>query len=259
MILESDNWTITSGNATTTPIHIPLGRVGLLWLQINNPSQRNFSLLSEVYEIEAHRAIDYYFNSEHLLSDGITAYDSGTLIHVMPEASDGYLGLAWPNNKVIELYNSGYPQSKFMSTLFHEQGHIRHYGKTTSFNQIASFVKESYASFIGWAIGEEYYISKGFIKPSSSYQINQQGRQTWTINSELYNYSPLFVDLIDSYNQHTLYSAYVNDSISNTPYSVVENMALESHNLIECLDYLENYVNVYFSQNEFNLMKEYYE
>ena len=258
LILESNNWTITSGNATTTPIHIPLGCVKFLW-SITNPSQRDYSLSSEVYEIEAHRAIDYYFNSEHSLSEGITPYDSGTLIHIMPEADDEYLGLAWPDDKVIELYNSGYPQSKFISTLFHEQGHIRHYGKADSFSQIASIIKESYASFIGWVIGEEYYISKGYIKPSPSYEINQQGRQNWNIYSELYNYSPLFVDLIDNYNQHTTSSIYVNDLISNTPFSVVENMALESHNLVECFDYLENYVGTYFSQNDLNLMKQYYE
>ena len=259
LILESTNWTITSGNTTTTPIHIPLGRVGFLWLQINNPSQLNYSISSDTYEIEAHRAIDYYFNSEHSLSDGITPYDSGTLIHVMPEASNEYLGLAWPHNKVIELYNSGYPQQKFMSTLFHEQGHIRHYGKTTSFSQVTSFIKESYASFIGWTVGEEYYTSKGYIKPSPSYQINQQGRQTWTSNSDLYNYSPLLVDLIDSYNQHTTNSSYVNDRISYTPYSVVENMALESHNIQECFEYLDYYVNTYFTQEDLLLMKEYYE
>ena len=47
------------------------------------------------------------------------------------------------------------------------------------FKKVHTMIKESFASYVGFYLGEKYYTSHGFVKPSVSYNITEQGRQTW--------------------------------------------------------------------------------
>lgn len=90
---------------------------------------------------------------------------------------------------------------------------------------------ESYASFIGWYLGNDYYTSKGFVFPYSGYEINYQGRQEWAPGFG--NYTPFFVDLIDDYNQPA-----INDPISGFSPVLMDSLGLTYGSIADCATYL---------------------
>ena len=154
--------------------------------------------------------------------------------------------------------NNSSPQQYKISTVLHELAHIRHYDANTTYYQMDTIIRESYASYVGWYLGESYYLDKGYIKSSNAEQINLNGRQYWTKNSTHHNYSPLFVDLLDDFNQHTTASPEcVDDAISEVPFSVIEGM---SHCLTvsACHSFLNTYTGVYFNTIDLNTIFSYY-
>lgn len=70
---------------------------------------------------------------------------------------------------------------------------------------------------------------------------------------------PLFVDLIDDYNQHNDLILYVDDNISDVPISIHEDMIQECTSLSECYSSLEDYIGTYFTASNLSLMYGYYE
>lgn len=268
-IMESPHWVISRNNSTT-PVHTNLGTIQSLWaahpfLFGSDTLSRHMTSLSTEYEI--HRAVDYYFYDNHDLQNYIISTESGTILQAMDDPDPTALGRTWPGDAKIAIYNSGNPHRKTISTVFHELGHMHHYRYGPQiFSQTANNIIESYASFIGFLLGESYYLDKGFTKPYYGYQINQQGRQQWWlgITSSLLDYTPFFVDLIDDYNQHndlTLYDhlSYVDDNISDVPISIHEDMIQECTSLSECYSFLEDYIGTYFTASDLSLMYSYYE
>lgn len=263
-ILSTQDWTITRDDSMT-PIHLYLGTIQQIW---NNAGVLPFGndllpvrISSTTTELEIHRAVDYYFNSNHEISNFISQNESGTIIHAMSSTHpEGWLGCTWASISRINIYNVGNPNCKTISTVLHELGHIHHYcfDNYNYYNLCEDIVLESYASYVGWYVGELYYLSKGYVRPYYGAQINQQGRQYWT-NSSGSNYSPFFVDLIDDFNQSYEGLSYINDTISGVPISFVENMIPLCNSLSSCHNYLNNNVGVYFTLNDLNLMYSYYE
>ena len=171
------------------------------------------------------------------------------------------LGNADTVYNTINVFNSGTDMEETIATTLHEIGHIRHCQKNPILynNYIDQFVRESYASFVGWALGEQYYTSKGFVKPYHGYQINTNGNQAWvkTMSTPDYYYSPIFVDLWDNYNQSQAYTGVIPETIWISDLSVVEGMASQT-TLLGCLSYLYDLVGQEISLSDYNLLLNYY-
>ena len=130
-----------------------------------------------------------------------------------------------------------------------------------NYNARAPIIQESYASYFGWYLGEDYYFDKGYVKPNQNYEINYQWLQSWPQNSLFpTDYSPFFIDLIDNYNQwSTSYPLRVNDNISGVPVSVIEDMTQLLTTFPQYYYYLSGYAGTYFSSEDLNTMFDYYE
>lgn len=256
LILETDKWIINRNASGSTPTHIVLGRVRDLWPNYDsNPPTYHKILSSENKEIEAHRALDFYFNVNNPLSEIISSSESGSIVHCLPESSDDYLAYTYASNKDITIFNSSYSQNVIIGTTLHELGHIRHYEKIDDYNTYYSSViekkiKESYASFIGWLIGENYYLSKGFVKPYNGYNINSNHRQNWYLGGPLADYTPLFIDLVDNYNQGSGNPNLPFDNIESVPCTFVDNIVNSEYSVNGVFSYLNNYVGTYFTTTD---------
>jgi hypothetical protein len=97
------------------------------------------------------------------------------------------------------------------------------------------FLQESFASYVGWYLTEKYYAELGYIK-SPGEDISGQDRQSWTpsVTGSMGYYSPLFVDLVDSFDQSSLYSTYNRDEIKSVHYATIMKIARESSDWTSC-------------------------
>lgn len=160
---ETSRFTVArKHNSTNTTIAIVevLGTLGSLYGNpgLSNPSPYTATLSSNTTEYEVFRAADYYFSDSHLLSSGITLGETGILILAHDDAFGTTLGSTNTVNNTINIYNAGTDMEETIATTLHEIGHIRHCQKNPNLynNSIDQFVRESYASFVGWALGEQY-------------------------------------------------------------------------------------------------------
>lgn len=261
VIMESDKWIISSGgNSNAFPIYKYLGRISDMWIIQGNPSMHTETLASLTTEYECHRAIDYYYNDIHYLSSDIPE-DLMSITLVASDSNMGEIqGATAASGRFITIYNSGLSKQQTISTVLHELGHIRHYlNNQNTYNYADTIVVESYASFVGWLLGEHYYLSKGYTKPYHGYQINYNSRQDWNINLSFpyYYYSPLFVDLWDNYNQSADHSLGVAETIAWVNLDVIEGM-ISCYTLGDCFNYLENYIGTYYSQHDYDNLRVYY-
>lgn len=233
LILESDDWRI-AGNSTSGPIHHYLGTTGVFWFS-SSPTTFTSIRTSNTTEYEIHRAVNYYFNANHSLSQGMPTYGNKITIHAMDEA-DSYPAVTIFDTELntisIEVNNGYDSQNDCIASVLHELGHTRMLEyKQFAVQSCSMALVESYASFIGWYLGNSYYTSKGFVIPSSGYEISYQGRQEWTPGSG--NYTPFFVDLIDDYNQPA-----INDPISGFSPVLMDSLGLASNSISDCATYL---------------------
>jgi hypothetical protein len=96
-------------------------------------------------------------------------------------------------------------------------------------------LQESFASYVGWYLTEKYYAELGYTK-SPGEDISGQDRQSWTssVSGSMGYYSPLFVDLVDAFDQSSLYMAYNRDEIKSVHYATIMRIARESSNWTSC-------------------------
>lgn len=111
-------------------------------------------------------------------------------------------------------YGTLFPTQKIFAGTLHELGHWSHrlLKGPNGFNSAGLFIKESWASCIAWKIATNHYQNCIYLPPTGY----ANGFQDWTSNTpqELHYYTPIFIDLIDNYNQHNGNSSYCNDNIS---------------------------------------------
>ena len=243
--LESPDWTIVR-NEDTTPVHYIVGTTGSLWTTHTGGGTYVCNLNSTTTEYEIHRAVDYYFNSTHTLSQGIQSSERGTVYHAMDNDNGSIWGETWYSSTTdpfINIYNGHPSQNEVIGTTLHEIGHARML-KNKGYNGYVSCSKtyrESYATFTGWYLGNDYYISKGFVFPYSGYTINSNNRQTWIPGSGDW-YTPFFVDLNDDYNQ-----ANLNDPISGAPANLLDYAAMTYTSLTDVGTYLYTFAPALFT------------
>lgn len=244
-VFINDKWKITEEDSTK-PITV-INR-------IEDVDQCNFSLdfLTSPF-VEIHRAVNFFYNGSHTVPKWY--YEAGMRLIACPyEKKDVSGEFYYFNNKAayIKIYtaNKSDPQYK-IPAVFHEMGHFIQYSMQGfgKFHLSRNLLIESYASYVGWYLGKRYYSTLGYTDKDH----NPQGRQDWTKTQEKYaDYSPLFVDLVDEYDQSLVDYRYNKDEIKNIPASVIDRLARECTTWWEYERVLTEYAGVYFSAEEMN-------
>lgn len=145
---------------------------------------------------------------------------------------DGYAGAFWPVSRNIDIYPNS-ASRLLISTVCHEIGHSiqrQEKGAYLEYNSNPKILRESFASFMGWYYGRQYYIDNGFVEPYDGYMINDNSRQSWDKNSSSW-YTPLFVDMVDTYNQGISFNSRPYDSLSGCPLSIIRELSIDCTNI----------------------------
>lgn len=261
-VSSSPKWTITREITNTTPIHTALGTLSQYY-DVYNPVDTIYITLSSLTtEFEIHRAIDYYRNDTHELSGTIESTENSLMIAASDSTSTVYNGVEYWNSATgvanVVIYDNGLNTQNLMGVIFHEIGHARKdYAQEASYYNTSEQIlfHESFASFIGYHLSRKYYIAKGYSIPSSDYMtFNNQHRQLWTSGA----YSPLFIDLTDTFNQSSYLSFLVDDSISGVPILSIDRLGVFSNSFTDFNTNIAPMVGVYFTQTQLNTMLSYY-
>lgn len=214
-VLQTSNWTITT-NENTAPKVYSLGTVSSI---INSGSDIvNLQLPSSAHLISHRSAYSFYHENHKLSSWGPLSFE-----HIRIAVSDTLSSAAGlfkchSNPAFIQIR----PTANAFTT-FHELGHYAHYSRIgrSSFvthwdaSKWYKLVVESFGSFAAWHVGKLYYNYYGLFSSSLSSDFTGQARQDWlyTGTNVTSRYSPLFVDIVDDYNQHSTNISYIDDPI----------------------------------------------
>ena len=206
-----------------------------------------------------HMALNYYYYHNHgipVITDSsirIRINESSTYSHP-GEFHPGLLG-----SSCIDIATQSCSGKDLFAMVCHELGHFNHYkirGGFFNYTSVHRLFKESYSQYSGWFICRHYYIANNL--PQYSLWLIPRACQYWkkTDSGDDSHYSPLFVDLIDDYNQYEDYNIsnhfdLNNETISNVPHSVIKLM-IEKKTWAQIKDVLDNYCNVYFTQSQYN-------
>lgn len=238
-------------------VHKNLGKFGNLWGSIPD---KDF-YLSREYEYDIYRAADYYFNATNALLDSIAHHDDVySMINICSHQAscgpDSEIGsfVIDPIPPVIHIYQFSSSSSDIIAVVLHELGHASHYAEVgNSILNVNSFIKESFASFLGWYLTRDYYVlDLNQTTIQESLHINDNQEWTRSLNGTLqFNYSPFFVDLYDNFNQHSVNTSYVDDKICELPLSYILNVALTSNDLYDSYSILHQGLGTIFDYNDF--------
>lgn len=212
---------------------------------------------SSGFFLDTYKAAEYYFYENNDLLESVPVYDTlGVSIDIQAINSPGeYLGAFYygstPYIKIWNHYKGNYSgaSSKIFGTVNHELGHATNYAYSGYSNMIATdpMIKESFASFFGWYNVLQNYSSIIGTNQNIVNTICTQGRQTWTQSSINLNYTPLFIDLYDDYNQHTASSSYNDDPISAVPLAFILSCSLGPTSYSAVSSALINGIGSYYS------------
>ena len=228
------------------------------------PFNRSTTLyLPYAFRTHIYQAAWYYFNGSNDLLDNLPKINTGSLfrINCMTYGSvPGFTNYAGHPIyiELIDYWTAPYDASKNFCTTLHEFGHASHYQSIGSSptNTCEQSHRESLASLVGWYNTLQYY-SHIITSTVDINSICTNGRQSW-VNSSLSPYTPFFVDLFDNNNQHGANSSYVNDTISGVPADLLIELALSTTSLQEAYDELLQYVGIYFTKTQLDLIASYY-
>jgi hypothetical protein len=187
------------------------------------------------------RALSYYYYTPHELSKWTVPDGIRVIAH--NNSSGSYNGLFTYSSlgvSYITVYRNNTSNVNFlMGTVLHELGHFVHFrerGGYANMKVTDRFLAESFASYSGWWLTERYYRELGYEK-SPGEDISGQARQTsWrsTTSGDWGYYSPLFVDLVDDYNQSARGDAYNDDRVKLTSPATIMRIAKESDTWESC-------------------------
>ena len=224
------------------------------------PTTTCISLTNSLPFYETASATYFYFYGDHELDP---KYQEGGLRLSVLDFSSGTGNAGecyYPTTNTpayINIYDY-YTKADIIGTIFHELGHFTHCyeraGMYYDMQTIEKFIRESFASYVGYYMACQYY--REHFHFLSSKDLNQ-GRQYWAGGS---NYTPLFVDLFDTYNQHTSeYSRYPNDNLSGFSHEAMQLIAQEVETWGDCKTNLRSYIGVYYTAEDLNIYLAYYD
>jgi hypothetical protein len=135
----------------------------------------------------------------------------------------------------IKIYCKDRTSEEIFRSTTHELSHVFHcysmFGSEINFLTVNNVLVES------WAIAMQYYISHLEYSDYGNTTEFVSDRQYWPFKGSENEYSPLFIDLIDDYNQRVLLGAryddfeYANDSVKGYDLATLNNILIKSHGL----------------------------
>lgn len=233
-VFQHPKWKITP-EGSTAPITIACTKVGQRWPDYGGDMHINYKDLTQP-EYVVSLAVDYYYHGNHSIPRA--GYDSGIRIRMMNNSSfdaDGTFTYSEDRVSEIWIYNNHLSVNILIGLVLHELGHFSHYamwgGSYRRYHDVYKLLHESYASFVGWHIGLKYYEKFGYIEDPARNITGQSNNNTWRITSagKLGWYSPLFVDLVDDFNQRERFinDNMPNDNVKNVPIPIINTIAKE--------------------------------
>lgn len=131
---------------------------------------------------------------------------------------------AKPEMYVYAKYLDGirYEVDLVLSSVIHEMAHVAHYLNVGSTTYYASdeIIRESWATAIQWYVSRSIY--EEFGQSILSKFDRKYNEQDWCITSRP-SYTPLFIDLYDTYNEYTKSPIYPMDEVSGFSFIFLEN------------------------------------
>lgn len=247
-VYERSQWKITESNSTT-PIQQYLGNVE------DFGTNGLFILTSR--ESIIHMAVNYYFNGTHSIGlpscNDVLRIIMTRTIHL----GDGCFTTPIIGTPYIDIYDNYYSNTgELFATVCHELGHRTHYyfkNNRIGYMTTHSLIKESYASYVSWIISNEFYHSVwGNGEPPTDWNSSfHQDKQSWKKTGDS-NYSPLFVDMVDTKNQWTENHEYNYDTVSLVPNTVIQDIAVNSNTWTQVKNNLSGYIGSVITSNEYN-------
>ncbi len=262
MVFSHPKWKITGSEDSEEPLTYTYGTVEEVW------GDTNYIRVAYKYSyrpiFEAHSAVNYFYNSNHEVPKYVIT--PGVRIVALKETSSSANGVFKRTKKYVPyilLYNNNRDQTvKVINTVLHELGHFttfQHFNDLTNYTNYPRIFKESWAVYCGWYLTRKFYERYNYTESDGITSFVRNG-QNWEQNSPADNYySPLFIDLVDSYNQRTYNSAYNDDVIAGVPHSVVIDIGLNSQTWSTLKSRLNMYVGTYYSNSELAIYVEPYE
>ena len=245
--LETDDFAVR-GEYTSQTVTIALGQFSAIW---GNNTSVNIYLPYD-FEVMVYQSAWYYFNGSNPLLNAVSLYNSHINIQAVVTNQTYSVGhFYYTTPPYIDIMDYSQYSSEIFGTVLHELGHATQYANDGySLVNRSDYICESFASFFGWYNVLKYYQS---IIPSTNDNIESltyQGRQGWhSTNNE---YTPLYVDLYDSYNQSTTDPDYLDDEIELVPISAILNASLSPRTLSQVSTILNSYIGTYYTQTEYS-------
>lgn len=247
--LRNSTWRITPENVDT-PLEYSLCALENLMQDDPNISMDN-NLVVDIPvrpKISQFSANYFYFGTH-----GVVAHTYGNPLRIMisPSISDTEYGVTTTSptsQPFIKLFANSQPDHWMMCTVFHELGHATHYserGGYYQYNSANQLMKESYATYVGWNCTRSFYASLGH----NDY-FTDLGYQRWTVGSS--DYSPFFVDLIDTVNQSLWDDEYLVDNIAGVPHATIRSLISSYNSIEQCLPALRGLIGTYYTEADFN-------
>jgi len=153
----------------------------------------------------------------------------------------------FPDIQVWGKENGSYkPTNQIFGTTAHELGHQSHsqYIGNIQFWQTSKTIYESWATAVEWALtNDEYHTMGARFGGAAAIDYNHEaGKQSWPI-FVTWEYSPIFIDLIDNVNQRTIWGANrPNDLITGYTLSYINyNILRNSYGLSSLRNEIKNH------------------
>ncbi len=195
---------------------------------------------------EIWRAANFFFNGQTVFPKNVLSGGMRIIANSGPHSGGADGGFA-PTSRDIFIYkNRNNPHGFVIGATLHEIGHyIDCYNNSTRMLNSPLFLSEAFSGYIGWYLTHEYYKLQGrTAAPGEDLTDNGMygnARQEWDKYSSN-NYTPLFVDLTDNYNQCAVsYPDRPNDNITNVPASVIWSTITTINSWTQCRSKLQGY------------------
>ncbi len=253
-VFQHPRWKITSPNSTS-PAIITWSTVSYYWNNVNDIPTFSPTSIPSYYSVLP--AVNFYYYGSHSIRTWY--YDSGIRITMAGVNSEDGTAASFyysANPAYIKVYENDANDDNYMvADVLHELGHFTMRGECgggDNYALVHKLIRESYASYVGWYLTKRRYSLLGFSESSEIENFTGQSRQWWKKTSTSF-YSPMFVDLVDTYNQSTYNSTYNNDSVSidSSVHIKIRTIVSQYRTWPEIRQYLWNFVATYYSLSVF--------
>lgn len=252
-ILQHPRWKITS-MSSTAPHSVSWGTVGNIWSNSNDIFQ-GVTGSPDYYAV--HPAVDFYYNGNHLLTP--IYYDDGIRIRVSPDTSSDHNG-QFTHTLFSEAYITIFQNNMGISnyvfgTVTHELGHFSHFrlrGTHLNYSITHKLIKESYASYVANYLCDRYYCLMGYDNLAAPQTPHTGNSYQFWVKTGSSEYSPLFTDLFDDYNQNEDNDNRNIDTINGFSHTIVQTIAEDCSSWSGVKNILDNYIGVFYTQSQYN-------